>query len=69
LRELMRRARAAGLLDGEPAELTDHFAGLLWGNRMLALLLDTAARPGAREITTRAEAAAEAFLRAYPVPS
>ena len=68
LRELMRHARAAKLLDGEPAELADHFAGLLWGNRMLALLLDTAARPAAREIAQRAEAAAAAFLRAYPVP-
>ena len=68
LRELMRRARAAKLLDGEPAELADHFAGLLWGNRMLGLLLDTAARPAAREIVARAEAATEAFLRAYPAP-
>jgi AcrR family transcriptional regulator len=68
LRELMRRASAAKLLDGEPAELADHFAGLLWGNRMLGLLLDTAARPAAREIVARAEAATEAFLRAYPAP-
>ena len=69
LRELMRRARAANLLAGEPAELADHFAGLLWGNRMLGLLLDTAARPAAREIVQRAEAATEAFLRAYPAPA
>jgi AcrR family transcriptional regulator len=68
LRELMRGAREAKLLDGEPAELADHFAGLLWGNRMLGLLLDTAARPTAREIVTRAEAASAAFLRAYPTP-
>jgi AcrR family transcriptional regulator len=68
LREVMRRAREAQLLDGEPAELADHFAGLLWGNRMLGLLLDTAARPGAREIVARADAATEAFLRAYPAP-
>jgi AcrR family transcriptional regulator len=68
LRELMRRAREAKLLEGEPAELADHFAGLLWGNQMLGLLLDTAARPAAREISARAEAATEAFLRAYPMP-
>jgi AcrR family transcriptional regulator len=68
LRELMRRARAAKLLDGEPAVLADHFAGLLWGNRMLGLLLDTAARPSARETAAHAEAATEAFLRAYPAP-
>jgi AcrR family transcriptional regulator len=68
LRELMTRARAANLLAGEPAVLADHFAGLLWGNRMLGLLLDTAARPAARESVARAEAATEAFLRAYPAP-
>jgi AcrR family transcriptional regulator len=68
LRGLMTRARAANLLAGEPAVLADHFAGLLWGNRMLGLLLDTAARPNAREIASRAEAATEAFLRAYPGP-
>jgi AcrR family transcriptional regulator len=68
LRELMRRARGARLLDGEPAVLADHFAGLLWGNRMLGLLLDTATRPAPREFVHRAEAAAEAFLRAYPTP-
>ena len=68
LREVMRRAREAKLLDGEPAVLADHFAGLLWGNRMLGLLLDTAPRPAARETVARAEAATEAFLRAYPAP-
>jgi AcrR family transcriptional regulator len=68
LRDLMRRACAAKLLDGEPVVLADHFAGLLWGNRMLGLLLDTAARPSARETAAHAEAATEAFLRAYPAP-
>jgi AcrR family transcriptional regulator len=68
LRELIRRAHAAGLLAGEAEILADHFAGLLWGNQMLGLLLDTATRPTAREIAARAEAAAEAFLRAYPAP-
>jgi AcrR family transcriptional regulator len=68
LRELMRRAVAARLVSGEPAELADHFAGLLWANRMLGLLLATIGRPSAREIARRAEAAAAAFLRAYPEP-
>jgi len=68
LRGLMTRARAANLLAGEPAVLADHFAGLLWGSRMLVLLLDTATRPTAREISARAEAASAAFLRAYPAP-
>jgi AcrR family transcriptional regulator len=68
LRDLVSRAREASLLDGEPAELADQFAGLLWGNRMLGLLLDTTARPSAREAADRAEVATAAFLRAYPSP-
>jgi AcrR family transcriptional regulator len=68
LRELMRRARAAKLIDGEVAEMSDQFAGLLWGNRMLGLLLATTERPTPREIARRAEAASAAFLRAYPAP-
>lgn len=69
LHELMNRAHAANLLAGDPAELADHFAGLLWGGLMLGLLLSTAARPNPREIARRAEAAAAAFLRAYPGPT
>jgi AcrR family transcriptional regulator len=66
LREIMRHACSAGLVDGEVAEMSDHFAGLLWGNRMLGHLLGVAERPGAREIALRAQAASDAFLRAYP---
>ena len=66
LREIMRRARSAGLVDGDVAEMSDHFAGLLWGNRMLGHLLGVAERPGAREIAQRAQAASDGFLRAYP---
>jgi hypothetical protein len=69
LHELMDRAQAAKLIEGEPAEMADHFAGLLWGNRMLGLLLATAARPNPREIARRAEAATAAFLRVYPEPN
>jgi AcrR family transcriptional regulator len=68
LREIMRRAIAAGLLCGEPAEAAEHFFGLLWGSRMLGLLLNIAERPGAKEIAARAERAASAFLLAYPAP-
>ena len=68
LHELMDRARAANLLAGDPAEMADHLAGLLWGGLMLGLLLSTAARPNPREIGRRAEAATAAFLRAYPSP-
>jgi AcrR family transcriptional regulator len=66
LREIMRRACSAKLLDGEPIELADHFSGLLWGNRMLGLLLGVAERPSPRDVARRAELAASTFLRAYP---
>jgi hypothetical protein len=62
----MTRARAAGLLSGEPGEMAEHFFGLLWGSQMMNLLLRVADRPSPREIVRRAEAATAAFLRAYP---
>jgi AcrR family transcriptional regulator len=68
LREIMTRARAAGLLDGEPGEMAEHFFGLLWGSQMMNLLLRVADRPSPREIARRAEAATATFLRAYPAP-
>jgi AcrR family transcriptional regulator len=68
VRELMRRAHAAKLVGGEAAEMAEHFIGLLWGNRMLTLLLQVAERPSAEQATRRAEAASAAFLRAYPPP-
>jgi AcrR family transcriptional regulator len=66
LREMMSRARSAGLLGGEPGEMAEHFAGLLWGNLMTGLLLRVAERPSAREITRRARAATAALLQLYP---
>jgi AcrR family transcriptional regulator len=69
LREIMRRARSAGLVSGEPAEMAGQFFGLLWGNLMLGLLLGIAERPYQGEVDRRAEAASSAFLRAYPEPA
>src|SRR5512140_2084584 len=68
LRELMNRARSAGLLNGEPAEMAEQFVGLLWGNLMTALLLRTAERPTPREIEHRAKAAAAGLLQLYAKP-
>src|SRR5260370_23648567 len=45
LREIMSRARSAGLLGGEPAEMAEQFTGLLWGNLMTRLLLRVAEQP------------------------
>lgn len=68
LREIMTRARSSRLLGGDPAAMAEHFAGLLWGNLMMGLLLRVADRPDAREITRRARDAASIFLQLYPQP-
>ena len=69
LRELMARAKASGLLTGRPAELAGQFAGLLWRDLMISLLLGVAERPSPREIAGRARNAAAAFLQLHPVPN
>lgn len=65
LRDIMDRARSAGLLDGEPSEMAERFYGLLWGNLMIGLLLGVADRPSPGEITRRARDATVAFLRLH----
>jgi len=62
---IMTRAAAAGLVRGDVADMAGVFAGLLWGNLMLTLLLGVVDRPGAHEIGRRARAAAAAFLQLY----
>lgn len=57
--------RGAGLIDGRSADLAEQFAGLLWRDLMINLLLDVAGRPNARAIDARAHDAAEAFLRLH----
>lgn len=68
LKELMTRARSFGLVGGQPAEMAERFAGLLWGSLMLLLLLRVADRPTPREIARRARSATAAFLQLYPAP-
>lgn len=65
LRSIMTQARSSRLLGGDPAQMAEHFTGLLWGSLMLGLLLGVADRPGSREIARRASAATEAFLGNY----
>jgi len=69
LREVMTRARSAGLVSGDPSEMAEHFAGLLWGNLKVSLLLRVAERPSPREIARRARDATAAFLKLYPQPT
>ena len=68
LREIMARAQAYGLLTGRAAELGEQFAGLLWRDLLVSLLLGVAERPTPREIAGRAREAAAAFLQLHPPP-
>lgn len=65
LRNIMAQAATAGLLRGAPGELAEQFAGLLWRDLMVSLLLGVAQRPGPREIAERAREAAASFLRLH----
>lgn len=69
LRQIMTRAREAGLLEGRPAELAEQFGGLLWGNLMVSLLLGVIERPSMRELAARSRDATAAFLRLHPLPA
>ncbi len=66
LRKIMSEARACGLLSGRPAELAEQFAGLLWRDLMVSLLLGVAERPNPREIDGRARDATTAFMQLHP---
>ncbi len=68
LREVMTRARSAGLVSGDTSGMAEYFAGLLWGNLKVGLLLRVAERPSPREIARRARDATAAFLKLYPQP-
>jgi AcrR family transcriptional regulator len=66
LREILQRAHSAGLISGNPAEMSEQFISLLWGDVMMNLLLHSAEAPGAAEIHRRAESAAGALLLLHP---
>jgi len=68
LRKIMAQAQASGLLIGRPAELAGQFAGLLWRDLQVSLLLGVAERPNPREIARRAHDAAAVFLQLHPLP-
>jgi len=69
LRKIMAEAQASGLLMGRPAELAEQFAGLLWSDLMVSLLLGVAERPSPREIARRARNAAAGFLQLHRLPN
>jgi hypothetical protein len=68
LSKVMARAREAGLLAGRPAELAQEFAGLLWRDLLVSLLLGVVKRPNSREIGRRSRDAVAAFLQLHPSP-
>jgi AcrR family transcriptional regulator len=68
LRKIIEQAQASGLLAGRPAELAAEFAGLLWRDLLVSLLLGVAKRPSPRECARRGRDAAAAFLRLHPLP-
>jgi AcrR family transcriptional regulator len=65
LRKIMAAAQEAGLLTGRPAELAEQFAGLLWRDLMVSLLLGVAEQPAPRAIGERARDATTAFLQLH----
>jgi AcrR family transcriptional regulator len=66
LRKIMAEAQVSGLLTGRPAELAEQFAGLLWRDLMVSLLLGVAERPSPHAIAERARGATAAFLQLHP---
>jgi len=66
LRKIMARGLATGLLTGSPAELAKQFAGLLWRDLQVNLLLGVSERPNPSEIARRAREATAAFLQLHP---
>lgn len=68
LRDVMTRAQAKGLIEGNPTDMSEQFSGLLWGNLLVSLLLRVVERPTEQEIDRRARAAASAFLMLHPSP-
>jgi AcrR family transcriptional regulator len=68
LGKIMAQAQASGLIAGQPAELAEQFAGLLWRDLMVSLLLGVVVRPNPRAIAGRARAAAADFLQLHPLP-
>jgi len=62
---LMSRARAAGLVRGEPSVMSLQYFNLLGGDIFLRLLLGAIRAPRAQESRERAEAAADAVLQLH----
>ena len=65
LGEILNQACDSGLLRGDPAEMTERFIALLWGDLLMSLLLRIAERPQPSELQRRARNAAHGLLKLY----
>jgi AcrR family transcriptional regulator len=65
LTKIMESALAHGVLTGRAPELAERFAGLLWGDLMIRLLLRVTDAPTPAEIDSRARGAASALLQLH----
>lgn len=65
LRSIMASAVSAGLLTGEPEAMTGTFLGLLWGDLMTGLLLQTTDRPSIADIARRASGATAGLIELH----
>jgi AcrR family transcriptional regulator len=63
LKAILLDARSQGLLSGDPADMTEQFMGLLWGDLTMNLLLRAVETPSAAELKRRAGQAAWALLQ------
>jgi AcrR family transcriptional regulator len=63
LLNILQGACAAGLLQGDPAEMAEQFIALLWGDLMTDLLLRITQSPSPAECRRRAHHAATALLQ------
>ena len=66
LRKIMLQACTSGLVEGHPAEVSEQFAALLFGDVMMGLLLQTTRRPSPEEMQARARSAATVLLKLHP---
>lgn len=67
LRETLQTARSLGVIDGDVAEMSHQFLALLWGDLLVNLLLRISKPPNRKQIQRRAQNAAAAFLKLFPL--
>jgi AcrR family transcriptional regulator len=68
LAKLLQQAQSSGLIGpGDAEDMVTNFAGLLWGNTQIRLLLGVSEPPSPEESKRRAVNATSSLLKLYPV--